>query len=69
MALHFIGLDSLPAYIALSGDISGSTISGASHIGKTVYITDTQTWYITTGSWVLSASALLLAPYIQPPVV
>lgn len=61
MTLQFISNDSFPAYIAISADItSGSTISGASQIGKTVYVTDTQEWYIITGS------SLLLLPFEMP---
>jgi len=51
MTLQLISTDSFPTYIALSSDITtGSTISGASQIGKTVYITDTESWYVVTGS-------------------
>jgi hypothetical protein len=34
-----------PHYMALSTDIVGGSISGASYTGATVYITDTHTWY------------------------
>jgi len=36
----------MPAYLALSTDISGSKISGAANIGKTIYLTDTNSWLI-----------------------
>jgi len=60
MALFSISPDAFPAYIALSTDISGSKISGASLIGKTVYTTDDKKWYIITGS------ELLLESFVQP---
>jgi hypothetical protein len=34
-----------PRYQALSTDINGGSISGASYVGANVYITDTHTWY------------------------
>ena len=48
--LYFISENSTPNYIALSTDISDSKITGASMIGKTVYTTDDQKWYIISGS-------------------
>ena len=38
--------DSRPMYIALSTDISGSKIPGATIFGGQVYLTDTGTWKI-----------------------
>lgn len=46
MALHFISNDAYPNYIALSTDISGSKINGASSIGRTVMTIDDNSWYI-----------------------
>jgi hypothetical protein len=60
MALHYIGDTAFPTYVALSSDISGSKIAGASNIGKTVYITDTQEWYI------ISGSTLTLESFVMP---
>jgi len=45
MSLVFIP-NTVPSYIALSTDISGSKISGASYIGAKVYLTDTAKSYI-----------------------
>jgi hypothetical protein len=50
MALQFISLDSFPTYTALSTDIVSNKIAGASLIGKTVFTTDDNAWYIITGS-------------------
>jgi hypothetical protein len=60
MALHYNGDKAFPTYIAVSSDISGSKITGASKIGATVYITDTQKWYIVSGS------TLLLEAFVMP---
>ena len=46
MSLIFVSSDSFPSYLALSTDITGSKIEGASLIGKTVYTTDDKKWYI-----------------------
>ena len=59
MALTFIRMDSVPTYLALSTDISGSKIAGAGMVGKTVYITDLQKWYIIN-------SDETLVPYFSP---
>jgi len=48
--LYYISENAFPAYIALSTDISGCKLEGVSHVGKTVYCTDTKAWYIITGS-------------------
>jgi len=45
MSLTFIP-NSSPSYMALSTDISGSKISGASYKGGTVYCTDTHVTYV-----------------------
>lgn len=60
MTLVFLGKEHFPNYIAVSDDISDSTIAGLGIIGATVYATDTQRWYITTGS------AMTLAEYKMP---
>lgn len=61
MALILISESSFPAYLALSTDItSGSTIEGASLIGKTVFTTDDGAWYIVSGS------ELILTPFVLP---
>lgn len=56
MALKYIGQNSYPAFLALSTDIdtSASTVTGASLIGKTVYMTDTGNWYIIGDDLVLN---------------
>ncbi len=41
MALTFLGANRTPAYLALSTDISGGTITGATLIGRLVFLTDT----------------------------
>lgn len=46
MALVFLGKNSVPTYTALSTDIVTNKITGASYIGKTVYTTDDNAWYI-----------------------
>lgn len=48
MTAKFISSNSMPAYLALSTDISSSasTIAGCVLVGKTVYLTDTNTWKI-----------------------
>jgi hypothetical protein len=46
MTLKLISPNSEPTFIALSTDISGSKILGASLIGKTVFTTDDNKWYI-----------------------
>jgi hypothetical protein len=51
MALKFIGIDSVPSYIALSSDISSSKIPGATLPGKLVFLTDLGTWKIITANW------------------
>lgn len=42
MALEFLGANNTPTYTALSTDISGGMITGATLIGKLVYLTDTK---------------------------
>lgn len=59
MALTTLGLDSVPSYLALSTDISGGAITGASVVGKLVYLTDTATWKIIKND-------LQLADYTYP---
>lgn len=44
MALQLISIDSVPAYLALSSDMSNGVITGATLIGKTVVLTDTGDW-------------------------
>ena len=46
MALKFIDRNNFPTYLAVSTDVSDSKISGASLIGKTVFLTDTGAWKI-----------------------
>lgn len=46
MALTKLGITRFPNYIALSSDISASKIAGASIVGATVYLTDSQEWKI-----------------------
>ena len=46
MSLKFISSNSEPAYIALSTDISGSKIDGASNVGRLVFTVDDNKWYI-----------------------
>lgn len=60
MALKFISIDAFPTFIALSTDISGSKIAGASLVGKTVYTTDDKAWYIILED-------LTLADFVMPP--
>ncbi len=45
MALTFIP-NSAPCYLALSTDVSGSKITGASYVGATVYLSDTKLTYV-----------------------
>lgn len=40
--LIFLSMDARPNYLALSEDIVDDRINGASNIGKTVFLTDTQ---------------------------
>ena len=65
MTLTFIGQDSFPTYI-VSGSVpditSGCPLEGANHIGKTVYVTDSPSWYIIDEN-------LSLQPFKYPPVV
>ena len=70
MSLQLISGDSFPSYIALAADVtSASTIVGVSLIGKTIYITDTPAWWISTGSYSLAGSGLLLQPFKFPMAV
>ena len=46
MTLTFIGRDNIPTYIALSTDVSAGKIAGATTIGETVFLTDTDEWKI-----------------------
>jgi len=48
MALKFISINSIPTYFAVASDISGGKITGATMVGKTVYLTDTGAWKIIT---------------------
>lgn len=67
MAIQYLGQESTPTYLALSSDMSSaSTIAGASCIGKTVYLSDTEKWYIVSASYVESTSALKLEPFLNP---
>lgn len=59
MTLQFISLNSTPTYIALSTDIVGGKIIGASSIGGTVLTTD-------DGSWYIIKKDLNLSPYSLP---
>jgi len=69
MTLQLISGNSFPSYIALSGDITAeNTIPGIALIGKTVYITDTSDWYISTGSYSMAGSGLVLVPFYFPKV-
>ena len=65
MTLTFIGQDSFPTYIvsgSVTGITSGCPLEGANHIGKTVYVTGSPTWYIIDAN-------LNLQPFKYPPVV
>jgi len=53
MSLQFLGVDNTPTYMALSTDIEDNRIEGASKIGKTVYLTDTEVWKIILGDLTL----------------
>jgi hypothetical protein len=58
MALVHIGAMNVPNYTALSSDIIGNKISGASVVGDTIFLTDTASWKIilddlTLGDYVL----------------
>ena len=59
MALSFRNVDSLPTYTALSTDISGSKIDGASIISGTIFLTD-------TGDWKIILPDLTLTDFIFP---
>lgn len=63
MAVHFIGEDSWPAYIALSTDITSGSIVGTPRLGKTVYTTDDGSWYIVSGT---SGSSFTLESFVMP---
>lgn len=54
MTLKLIAPNATPAYLALSTDISASKIDGATNIGKTVYLTDTEQWKIINTDLTLS---------------
>lgn len=58
MALKFIGIDSVPSYIALSTDIADSKITGAVLVGKLVLTTDDSAWWIIENDLTLSSYAL-----------
>jgi len=60
MALNCVGKDCVPAYTALSSDISNNKILGADMIGKVVYLED-------TGAWKIIKSDLTLGAYVAPP--
>ena len=65
MTLTFIGQDSFPTYIvsgSVTGITSGCPLEGANHIGKTVYVTGSPTWYIID-------TDLNLQPFKYPPAV
>ena len=66
MALQLISGNSFPTYLALSTDISGSVIKGASLIGKTIYTTDDEKWYIITGEYLTSSSGLKIVDFKLP---
>jgi hypothetical protein len=59
MTLIFIAENSSPNYIALSSDISGGQITGASMVGGTVLLTD-------TGAWKIIGADLSLIDYVLP---
>jgi len=70
MTLQLISGDSFPSYLALAADVtSASTIVGVSLIGKTIYITDTPAWWITTGSYSIAGSGLYLVPFKFPTAI
>lgn len=58
MALQFISSNATPTYIALSTDIVGGKITGASLVGGTVLTTDDGGWYIIKKDLSLSTYAL-----------
>ena len=55
MTLQLISANALPAYIAESSDVSGSSCPGAALIGKTVYTKDDQKWFIIVSSGCVAA--------------
>ena len=64
MAVTFIDKDAFPTYIALSTDMNSGSIVNTPLIGKTVYTTDDQEWYIVieaSGSSYYTESFLLPA--------
>ena len=58
MGLIFVGKETRPTYIALSSDIVANKISGASHVGGTVYLTDIDVWKIIEADLTLGEYAL-----------
>ena len=50
MALKLIGKGKNPTYLALSTDMTGSTLTGATIVGGTVYLTDTGAWKIVSAA-------------------
>jgi len=63
MAITLIGKNDFPTYIALSTDITSGSIVGTPLIGKTVYTTDDQAWYIITGT---SGSKFTTTSFVMP---
>jgi hypothetical protein len=63
MSVTLIGKDNFPTYIALSTDITSGSIVNTPLIGKTVYTTDDQAWYIITGT---SGSSYKTASFVMP---
>lgn len=65
MALIYISLENIPTYIALSSDIVGGMLVGATALGKTVFTTNDGKWYLIAG---VSGSSGSLVAYKAPPL-
>jgi hypothetical protein len=67
MTLKFVGDINIPTYTALSSDIAlDGTLTGASRIGGTVFMTDTAEWYIVSEDRTLQPYALPVQITIDP---
>jgi len=58
MTLTLLSAGGMPAYIATSSDVSGSSCPGASLIGKIIYTKDDQKWYIVVSSGCVASYVL-----------
>jgi hypothetical protein len=58
MALIPIMQGAFPSYIALSTDISNSTIPGIGWVGSTVFLSDSSAWYVIKSDLTLEAFSL-----------